>query len=564
MPDRTRLHSTCRSLAESRRSGGPSIPRLRRWRFRAHQVNRSELRTTEAQAGQLAGTRNHYTSRQSVSAAGVSTLLGVATGAMVTGLGATFGASFAAAEGTAAHVDQTVVAVALILLAIGVRVPQRFALWLCMLAWRRYLQRGRRSDVTDVVLGVGSADRPLYWMVLSVVTLAAGVAAALLPLSLALAAVAYGWMQTHFLWSVGALVLLQAAVVFLVGFAPLTLLGLGVSCVHHLSCPYGRWETRATAWLVIGAALGVLAGTWLSQTAVRIELIVMGSSLPAFLASLVCVASSGRSGGDPQDQPCTPLAPLYSDRWPTLLRAGIVAVGGGGACAVAAWAGLEVAEARLGILWTPVMLVSVGLGVLAGCRTKRAARRSIGGFGVASAVAGVGVAVGSFGRAGAFGAGPAGSLALVCWGLSAIGFATAYGRQVLLNRVASRSSEGAGILARILVCCALTVWVLFPVVRRVLGMQATEVLLALSLMALGGILIIHEPGFSPRTRRLRLCAVFASIGAMLLLARSTPQADRHLIEGQQVSPASVSSAGPSRGAAVKDRRQNRRQKASEP
>ena len=55
-----------------------------------------------------------------------------------------------------------------------------------------------------------------------------------------------------------------------------------------------------------------------------------------------------------------------------------------------------------------------------------------------------------------------------------------------------------------------------PLAQGMVGKPATLVMLALSLLALGGTLIIHEPGFSPRTRRIRLCVVFAVIGDIVV------------------------------------------------
>ena len=54
-----------------------------------------------------------------------------------------------------------------------------------------------------------------------------------------------------------------------------------------------------------------------------------------------------------------------------------------------------------------------------------------------------------------------------------------------------------------------------------MGEPATLVFLTLSLLALGGMLIIHEPSYSPATRRVRLWAVFAFVGIMILASSSS-------------------------------------------
>ena len=93
----------------------------------------------------------------------------------------------------------------------------------------------------------------------------------------------------------------------------------------------------------------------------------------------------------------------------------------------------------------------------------------------------------------------------------------------MLSRVAFTSAAGATILARMLVCGALMVWIGVPIAQRLVGGPATLMILALSLLALGGTLIIHEPSQSPRTRRARLCALFALIGVMIVVSLFPPR-----------------------------------------
>ncbi|MGB2986899.1 MAG: hypothetical protein WBE26_13590 [Phycisphaerae bacterium] len=450
----------------------------------------------------------------------VSLLLGASMAMVIAGLASRFRVVFTESASSDAYVISAVTGVALVTLALGVRLPQRFAVWVCAAAWRRFVSRGSPLQMSDVLPSPGAADRPLYWMVLSVIALAAGVATALLPTGLRFAVAAYDWMLAHFVWSIGPLAVLQAAIVFLTAVVPLAILGLAVSCVHQLSCPYGRWETRATAWLLIGAAGGTLMSGWITGEPGRGDLILIVAALPVLLISLVSATSSAsRAGASPQavGVESMPL-PIWSDRWPTLLRAGIVSVAGGGACAITVWTEFLHEVGSPVTVFLPAMLLATGLGVLAGCQTKRSGLRSIGGFGVACAAAGVIVAVSTIGAADTASAGPAGVAVLACASLFAIGFATAYGRQALLSRVASRSFAGAVILSRMLVCAALTIWAGVPLAERLAGRPGTLVALALSLLVLGGALIIREPSYSPRTRRVRLCAVFGSIGVMIVLS----------------------------------------------
>jgi hypothetical protein len=119
-------------------------------------------------------------------------------------------------------------------------------------------------------------------------------------------------------------------------------------------------------------------------------------------------------------------------------------------------------------------------------------------------------------------------------------FAMAYGHQTLLHRVASRSSVGATILGRLLVGSALVIWVGVPLLIRLFTIPATLAVLALSLTALGGALIMHEPTYSPRTRRVRLCGVFACLVAMIVM---TPRSQSPRQAGPTSEPAGVKFVG---------------------
>lgn len=476
----------------------------------------------------------------------VSMLLGAATCMVITGLAAEFHRLFA--DTTLANVDatSTIVGVALLALAIGIRLPQGVAVWVCAVAWRRFVSRGRLTQILPVPLDPGGADRPLYWVVLSVIALAGGLLTALLPVGLGLADAAYQGMLERFLWSSGPLVVLQSAVAFVTALVPLAVFGLALSCAHHLSCPAGRWETRATAWALIGGTAGLLlANAIIGQTG-RGDLTLFTGALPVLLIALVSAASSSSRADESQgalNDRGGPL-PISSDRWPTLLRASIVVVAGGGA-----W-GITVGAHHARTMEAPVclllvaLLFAMGLGVLAGCRRRRSGFRSIGGFGVTCAAAGAVVAAASLGVGRVVSVDRPAAGVLLFAGVWAIGLSMAYGRQTLLSRVANRSSAGAKVLARTLVWSALVVWMAAPLAVRLAGTHAALLVLGLSLLALGGTLIIHEPSYAPRTRRIRLCAVFGCIGFMIVVflwpsreRRSVPWFDR-------VSAAMVSIAEP--------------------
>lgn len=452
----------------------------------------------------------------------VSLLLGVAVAMTATGLVMKFHDVW---SGPIAY-DGIVIGLVLVALAVGVRLPQRFGTWMCSLAWRRSANGYERAGFSATLLSPAQADRPLQWMALAVITLAAGVATGLLPIGVRMGETAHAWMLARFVWSPVPLVLLRAVTVFAVGLVPLALLGLAISFAHRLHCRMGRWDAQASTWLLVGAAGGSLIGLGMGRLVGRGELILCSAAIPTLLVALFSAwprSSSLHDNADAQDADAF-ARPLFSDLWPTLLRAEIVAVGAISVCLLSLWVG-SVHLSVLGVPVTvPLMLLALGGGFLAGCRRTRAGLRSVGGFGMACLAAGVTVAGASIALIQAPWTSASPTAAVACTTLAAIGFAMAYGRQTLLHRVASRSATGATVLARTLVCAGVCVAVVAPLAEHLLGKVASLVMLALSLVALGGILIIHDPLSSTRTRRLRLVAVFGTITAMIVaaLAPSNP------------------------------------------
>ncbi|MFQ5495091.1 MAG: hypothetical protein ACE5EX_06885, partial [Phycisphaerae bacterium] len=130
-----------------------------------------------------------------------------------------------------------VVGTALLALAIGVRTPQRFALWAAQVAWRRFVMRGRSTELSGLRLATRGTDRPLSWLVLSIIALLAGVLTAGVPVAMGWLEGFYEGMLSHFLWSIPPLAVLQAVIVFAAGCIPLGILGMGLSSLHRLSCP---------------------------------------------------------------------------------------------------------------------------------------------------------------------------------------------------------------------------------------------------------------------------------------------------------------------------------------
>lgn len=449
-------------------------------------------------------------------AAGVSLLLGVTAAMAVTGLVTRLAQVYSADTSGGG----LVIGAALVALAVGVRVPQGLAPWRRGVVRRLFVACGRTSPTSDVRVAPDSGDRSLYWVVSALVTLAAGILTAMLPLNLRIAVLWYEQMRAQFIWPAIPLALLELLTSFAAVAVPFGAVGLAMSCAHRLSDRHGQWDTRATAWIMIGAAGGMLIARAVTRAMPHVDVTLAAAALPALAASLVVAAA----GAEPTITASTAaglesaLLPTWTDRWPRLLRGGIVVVGGTGVWAMTVWSrhfGGWGCGARVIV---PAMFAAMGVGVLAGCRRTSRDRRSIGGFGVACALSGAVTAGGSWGLTVAAWGGPGFAAALACASVAAIGFATAYGRQVLLHRVASRSVAGAKVLTRILVSGALIVWIGVPVAIRFLGLPGAVMMAALSLLVLGGVLIVHEPDYSRRTRRVRLGVVFGLIGAIIVVA----------------------------------------------
>ena len=210
-------------------------------------------------------------------------------------------------------------------------------------------------------------------------------------------------------------------------------------------------------------------------------------------------------------------------RWPALLAVGILIVALSGALAATIWH--QVLQVRTGEATgvAAVLLLGLGLGTVLGGQARPAEVRGIGGFGLLSA--GAGLAVGSASATGQYLGHDAGGLvlALMFAGLLLTGAAAGRGQQVALCRVANRVALGTRTLERVSVLGALAAWLLGPLCVHLLGVSGASALVALSLLATGGILIIHEPDYSVRARRVQLSAVLVSVAIVTVLLRYAPR-----------------------------------------
>ncbi len=469
---------------------------------------------------------------------GMAALLGVAVAMALVGLSR----RFLAIEADSIPSRAEVVGGALIALAVGVRLPHGLATWMCAHTWRRLTARsvepGSTTPNTPAILR-GTVERPLRFLVVSTTALAAGIATALTPVTTEFVCAGHAWMVTNFFWLPVPLAILRMATALAAAALPFMLLGLSVSCAHHLICRFGQWDTKATAWVLVGGAIGFVICSLFGGAGSKPNVLIAAAALPSLLVALSCAVSGTSRGqsGQGDSAVCLPPPPAWSDRWPALLRAAIVAVAAGLAvvvCSTGSWLAGTVESA---VLVAALAVSGLGAGMAAGSRAKRNGLRSIGGFGVACTGAGGVLAATSFVLQDGVGGSLALSMSSVWLSVAAGGCAVAYGHQALLHRVGNRSAVGATTLARMLVAAGLIAWLGAPALHALIQTSAVVAIVSLSFLAVGGMLIIHEPTYSARTRRVRLCAVFGLIAAMITAVKFVPH--RPVVAATTATPESV-------------------------
>lgn len=444
-------------------------------------------------------------------AACVSILVGASLAMVSVGLYSQYAAIFKNTEDAA----RTVLGVALLALASGIRLPQRFTMWLCAKAWLQFVRRGKASPHAEIIINPTSADRPLYWTVLAAVTLTSGLVVIVLPWVLGQSLVLHRILMAHFVWSDPMIAVMLAFITSISIAIPFGMLGIGVSFAHRLSCPFGRWDTRATAWLLLGSGIGTALALSLRSAIHQPHIILVAGALPTLLAAVVSVIASTK---EPATQSLssapTSRLPLTSDRRPRLLRVAIVGVAGVGVCAMSIIStGSYAYHTGWMIAW---LLIVMGLGVYAGCALTPTGKRTMGGFGTVCISAGV--VVGLCAIAWSFGwlGHSIYSFAWLCVCVTSIGFAMAYGRLALLQRVAIRTSTGATILARMTIFAAAIICIIAPLMIKTLSQATAISVLAICLLSIGTAMVINEQTFDGRARHTRLAA--ACIMTVLVVA----------------------------------------------
>lgn len=438
-------------------------------------------------------------------------LMGSGACLLLTGLTKRFEVLFATGG-----IGRLVTAAGLFSVAIGSLIPQRAAEYL-----------GRRWRGKPFEQGLIQDDIPLLWTVLALVSLLSGLAVAAVPLALALLEGAYDWALGRFLWSPRSLTSLQLLTVVSAVLPGLALLGLGLSCTCRLACRACRWRVLPLGWALVGAGIGSGLIDALLGMGAPTDVLTTAAALPVLVVALLSARQMGglAEGRARSREAVSRDLPDVRDRWPLLIRLSVAWVAASTAVVVVVWvevwhrwSGATGSGVDAALMCLPAM---VGAGVVLCERSRTSRLYSAGGSGVVCAVSGVGLAVWcslpALWLTGGSGTVVPASVLLLAGGLSALlmGYALAYGHRMVLSRVGSRAAGGGALLFLSLAAAAV---VLLLIGRSSAGAKsgyATLAAMALSLAALGGATIIHEPTCSPRTRRWRLAAVFASIGLMV-------------------------------------------------
>ena len=388
----------------------------------------------------------------------------------------------------------------------------------------------RRRDELFPPASAGDEAR-LLWTVLAVLSLVSGLVTAAMPVAVPTMAAGYDRLATEFLWPANFLPVVQLAILFLMLLPILGPAGLGLSCACRLACRGEGWKVSPIGWGLIGLGLGGGIADRLAQAGASPDALLLSAAVPSLLTAVVAVWRNQDPAGQPAGGPASAVAPAWlpqvSDRDPILVR---VSAGWLAACLaamVAIWPALcrhcPAADTSAGTKLWPVLLLAAGVGLLISERSRSVRVHSAGGVGVAAAVAGLGVAGAAALPAAWLSAAPQAGMgmavAAATGGIATllIGYALGYAYLAVLCRTGRRVATGVVLLC---VSLAAAVLVLPPTSASTGTAKAAFAMLAgvaLSLVALGGTMIIHQPTGSVRTRRLRLAAVFASIALLIQL-----------------------------------------------
>ena len=391
---------------------------------------------------------------------------------------------------------------------------------------------GRRGDRHGSVLApprVDDIDLSLFWTVLAGLALVTGLLLAATPVLILLAQRAYARLLDTFVWIPASLTALEAAMVFACAVIPFLPAGWVLSCLHGLADPSVRWSVRPLAGVSVGTAVSGLVLATGPGGRLPASVLMVAGAIPFLVVSILAVRRSHAHDVD-QELPTAeePPSPAEKDLWPAVIRASVVCMTAAGAASACWWGrAFDVLGGPNGLRTLEVVsvaLLAFGVGVWCASGWGRSRTVSVGGVGTIVAGAGLTLAaalglVGLFPRYAAVDADGNHLFwltVMVFLGVPSLitGYAITRGYDTVLCRVGSRPAVGASMLSASLAAVAVTtLFVVGPVVAAI-GTYAAIAAAALVLVAVGGVLIIHEPSYTGASRHVRVACVFAAVAWM--------------------------------------------------
>jgi hypothetical protein len=270
---------------------------------------------------------------------------------------------------------------------------------------------------------------------------------------------------------------------------------------------------------------------------------LLASALPSLLVALVSVVLSSLDGvGEGYTEPAgEQRLPVTSDDSPALARGAAIALCMATIAAATLWMSLYALHVSTSLAGAGGMFLAMGCGALAAHHPEGLIIRTLGGLAVLCG--GAGLILGGAGVVMSQGwlQWPGGMGAVACASLVVLSFSAASGREMILHRVARRSSEGASMLGRSLLGGALMVALLIPALSHWNAYRQIVVALAVSLLLLSGVLALNDPTVTRRARRTGVGALIGSI--LLLMTLTTMTSDRVPQRADSLAATGVSPAG---------------------
>ncbi len=438
--------------------------------------------------------------------AGLAFLGGLGVGLLLAGLTQRFAETLSPSPFGAA-----VAGAGLFCLSVGHLIPLRLADWL--------RNRG------PILRLAASGDLPLLWATLAVCSLAAGLLLVIMPTWIS--AIEHGFIRVerNFLWPTHLLGGVQLLLITLALLPVVLPLGIMQSCFHRLAAPGHTWDFGPSGWALVGAGAAAVASSWALEAGVPCRALALAASIPILIIALVAGwrSSALLVNGLPIESIVAFSVPDLRDHAPILTRVTTAWLALATAGTIVVWGGLYESFALMpgSVAGQGILLVLAGIGMILGLAVNAGRSPTTGSLGLACTLAGLAVAVGITIPAIGLGSpitvdrATVGFFAWGCFSSLVLGYALAYGQTTVLCRAGSKAATGTALLSLTLAVAsggAMLSSLANEEVRRGFSLLAA---LALSLAAVGGTVIIHEPEAVKNHRRLRLAAVAVCVATMI-------------------------------------------------